>query len=45
MNRPETSDTVFRWDDFASKISDELEPKIGNLINRVLSFAYNKLDK
>lgn len=45
MNRPESSDSIFKWEDFSTKISDELEPKIGNLVNRVLSFAYNKLDK
>lgn len=45
MNRPETSDSIFNWDDFKSKINTELEPKPGNLVHRVLSYVYKQLDK
>jgi len=36
-NRPETTDTMFTWDDFLSK-SNDLNNNLGNLIQRVLSF-------
>uniref|UniRef100_A0A0K0ERC7 Methionine--tRNA ligase, cytoplasmic n=1 Tax=Strongyloides stercoralis TaxID=6248 RepID=A0A0K0ERC7_STRER len=36
--RPETSDTYFSWDDFASKINSELLSNLGNFCNRSLSF-------
>eukprot|EP01097_Dermamoeba_algensis_P012060 TRINITY_DN963_c0_g1_i1.p1 TRINITY_DN963_c0_g1~~TRINITY_DN963_c0_g1_i1.p1 ORF type:complete len:744 (-),score=226.90 TRINITY_DN963_c0_g1_i1:66-2297(-) len=38
MIRPETSDSVFKWDDFAAKINDELLKNVGNFINRALKF-------
>ena len=36
--RPEKSDSVFTWTDFASKNNNELLPNIGNLCNRTLKF-------
>jgi methionyl-tRNA synthetase len=43
-NRPETSDTVFKWSDLADKNNNELLPNLGNLFNRLLKFlAKNKL--
>lgn len=44
-NRPEQSDSVFNWDDFKSKINEELLPKPANLVQRVLKYIYSKLDK
>lgn len=41
INRPETSDSEFDWDDFACKIKGELIDNIGNLCQRSLSFAYS----
>ena len=39
--RPETSDTQFSWDDFASHINNELVATLGNLVNRTLVFIRN----
>jgi methionyl-tRNA synthetase len=44
-NRPESSDSVYNWDDFKSKINDELLPKPANLVQRVLKYVYSKLNK
>lgn len=38
-NRPETSDTLFAWNDFAEKVNSELIGNFGNLVNRVLQFS------
>jgi len=38
MNRPETSDTDFNWDDFAAKNNNELLANLGNFFNRSLKF-------
>ncbi|TKJ17894.1 methionine--tRNA ligase [Candidatus Woesearchaeota archaeon B3_Woes] len=38
INRPETSDTIFTWEDFQSKINNELVANIGNLVNRTIIF-------
>lgn len=38
-NRPETSDTDFKWDDFVAKNNNELLSNLGNLVNRVLVFT------
>ena len=38
-NRPETSDTDFKWDDFTAKNNNELLANLGNLVNRVLVFT------
>jgi methionyl-tRNA synthetase len=44
-NRPEKSDTIFTWADFAVKNNNELLPNIGNLCNRSLKFIYSKYDQ
>ena len=38
-NRPETSDTDFKWDDFVAKNNNELLSNLGNLVNRILAFT------
>ncbi|MBI5391219.1 methionine--tRNA ligase [Candidatus Woesearchaeota archaeon] len=38
INRPENSDTVFSWQDFQSKINNELVANLGNLVNRTTVF-------
>jgi len=38
-NGPENSDTDFTWEDFQIKINTELIGKLGNFVNRTLSFA------
>lgn len=38
INRPESSDTVFDWDDFQEKINNDLVGNFGNLVNRTLTF-------
>ena len=40
VNRPETSDTDFSWDDFKEKTNKELIGNLGNLVNRVMTFAH-----
>lgn len=45
INRPETSDCVFTWTDFASRNNNELLKNPGNLCNRGLKFCYKKYDK
>ncbi|MBN1265715.1 MAG: class I tRNA ligase family protein, partial [Anaerolineales bacterium] len=37
---PEVRDSDFSWDDFLHRNNDELVATWGNLVNRVLSFAY-----
>ncbi|MCJ7621911.1 MAG: class I tRNA ligase family protein, partial [Anaerolineaceae bacterium] len=39
-NMPEARDTDWDWDDFYHRNNDELVANWGNLVNRVLSFAY-----
>lgn len=41
-NRPEQSDTDFKWSDLAAKNNNELLANLGNFINRGLSFVYSK---
>ncbi len=41
---PEVRDTDFSWDDFLHRNNDELVATWGNLVNRVLSFAYKYWD-
>ena len=38
VNRPEKADTDFSWEDFQSKINNELVANLGNFINRTISF-------
>ena len=40
-NRPETSDTDFKWDDFIARNNNELLANLGNLVNRILAFTFN----
>lgn len=44
-NAPESRDTDFSWADFWRRNNDELVATWGNLVNRVLSFAYKNFDK
>eukprot|EP01017_Pseudomicrothorax_dubius_P036670 TRINITY_DN5274_c0_g1_i1.p1 TRINITY_DN5274_c0_g1~~TRINITY_DN5274_c0_g1_i1.p1 ORF type:complete len:348 (-),score=83.72 TRINITY_DN5274_c0_g1_i1:157-1200(-) len=45
INRPETSDTDFKWADFRLRLNSELLANVGNLCNRALKFAYTNFDK
>lgn len=38
VNRPETADTKFLWDDFHDKLNNELVANIGNFVNRTTTF-------
>ncbi len=38
VNRPETADSNFSWDDFAYKVNSELRDNLGNFVNRCLKF-------
>jgi methionyl-tRNA synthetase len=38
---PETRDTEFKWDDFRSKVNNELVANIGNFIHRTTTFTWN----
>jgi len=44
-NAPESRDTDFSWSGFLRRNNDELVAAWGNLVNRVLSFAYGNFDK
>ncbi len=41
---PETSDVEFTWQDFMDRVNNELVANWGNLVNRVLGFAYKRYD-
>ncbi len=41
---PETRDSDFTWDDFVARNNNELVGWWGNLVNRVLKFAYKNWD-
>ncbi len=41
---PETHDSDFSWDGFLSRVNNELLAAWGNLVNRMLSFAYKRFD-
>ena len=43
VNRPETADTDFRWDDLAAKNNSELLNNLGNFVNRTLSYCAARL--
>ena len=43
--RPEQSDSQFIWNDFKTKINNEMSNNIGNLIQRILSYVYKNKDK
>ncbi len=40
---PETKDTEFKWDEFESRVNNELVANIGNFVHRTLTFAANFL--
>ncbi len=40
---PETKDTEFKWDDFQTRVNNELVAAIGNFVHRTLTFASNFL--
>ena len=44
VNMPESKDTDWDWDGFVRRNNDELVATWGNLVNRVLSFAYKHWD-
>jgi len=39
---PETHDSDFAWDGFLNRVNNELVAAWGNLVNRMLSFAYKR---
>jgi methionyl-tRNA synthetase len=41
---PETRDTDFAWGDFLRRNNDQLVATWGNLVNRILSFAYKNFE-
>ena len=41
---PETSDVEFTWRDFMDRVNNELVANWGNLVNRMLGFAYKRFD-
>ena len=41
---PETSDTDFTWDGFLNRVNNELVAAWGNLVNRMLGFAYKRFN-
>ncbi len=45
VTMPETSDSDFTWADFVRRNNDELVATWGNLVNRVLAFAYRHFDR
>jgi methionyl-tRNA synthetase len=44
VNMPEAKDTDWSWEDFYKRNNDELLATWGNLVNRVLAFAYKHWD-
>jgi methionyl-tRNA synthetase len=43
-NLPETSDVVFSWREFQSRVNSDLIGNLGNYVNRVLSFTEKYFD-
>ncbi|HLF17143.1 MAG TPA: methionine--tRNA ligase, partial [Candidatus Thermoplasmatota archaeon] len=43
INMPEGKDADWTWDDFQSKVNDELVGTLGNLVNRILAFTHKNL--
>ncbi|HIQ05046.1 MAG TPA: methionine--tRNA ligase, partial [Anaerolineae bacterium] len=41
---PENTDVDFTWDDFLTRVNNELVANWGNLVNRVLGFAYKRFE-
>jgi methionyl-tRNA synthetase len=44
MTFPERADSDFAWDGFLARVNGELVAAWGNLVNRMLSFAYKRFD-
>ncbi|MQG27653.1 MAG: methionine--tRNA ligase [SAR202 cluster bacterium] len=44
INMPESGDSDFSWSEFVRRNNEELVATYGNLVNRVLSFAYRNFD-
>jgi methionyl-tRNA synthetase len=44
MTFPENADADFAWDGFLSRVNGELVAAWGNLVNRMLTFAYKRFD-
>lgn len=43
-NSPESSDTAFTWEMFASAVNRDLADVLGNFVNRILKFNESKFD-
>jgi methionyl-tRNA synthetase len=43
-NSPESSDTAFTWEQFASAVNRDLADVLGNFVNRILKFTESKFD-
>jgi methionyl-tRNA synthetase len=41
---PETKDTDYAWEGFLSRVNNELVAAWGNLVNRMVGFAYKRFD-
>jgi methionyl-tRNA synthetase len=41
---PETSDSDFSWEGFLTRVNNELVAAWGNLVNRIVGFAYKRYD-
>ena len=41
---PETADVEFTWQEFMDRVNNELVANWGNLVNRMLGFAYKRFD-
>jgi len=41
---PETADVDFTWQEFMDRVNNELVANWGNLVNRVVGFAYKRFD-
>jgi len=41
---PETADSDFSWEGFLTRVNNELVAAWGNLVNRMLGFAYKRFD-
>jgi methionyl-tRNA synthetase len=44
MTFPETADSDFSWEGFLQRVNNELVAAWGNLVNRMLGFAYKRFD-
>ena len=43
-NCPESSDTAFTWEQFASSVNRDLADVLGNFVNRILKFCESKFE-